>query len=142
MPCSNRVHLVAISATITTLFMVVLLQLLQYHQQSSQIVPSFSAAPKTRLHAECDARAVETVSSKYQQVQTTPGDINEHMPVIYGYVKQAQHATEIGVRGVVSSWAFLKAGIDRMSQEKRFTCLLYTSPSPRDRTRSRMPSSA
>ena len=23
-----------------------------------------------------------------------------------------------------------------------FTCLLYTSPSPRDRTRSRMPSSA
>ena len=26
--------------------------------------------------------------------------------------------------------------------ESRFTCLLYTSPSPRDRTRSRMPSSA
>ena len=24
----------------------------------------------------------------------------------------------------------------------RYTCLLYTSPSPRDRTRSRMPSSA
>ena len=29
--------------------------------------------------------------------------------------------------------------IDRMNQ---FACLLYTSPSPRDRTRSRMPSSA
>ena len=27
-------------------------------------------------------------------------------------------------------------------QFKAFTCLLYTSPSPRDRTRSRMPSSA
>ena len=27
-------------------------------------------------------------------------------------------------------------------REKRETCLLYTSPSPRDRTRSRMPSSA
>ena len=26
--------------------------------------------------------------------------------------------------------------------ELHFTCLLYTSPSPRDRTRSRMPSSA
>ena len=26
--------------------------------------------------------------------------------------------------------------------EKAYTCLLYTSPSPRDRTRSRMPSSA
>ena len=28
------------------------------------------------------------------------------------------------------------------SSEKRKACLLYTSPSPRDRTRSRMPSSA
>ena len=27
-------------------------------------------------------------------------------------------------------------------QEKIISCLLYTSPSPRDRTRSRMPSSA
>ena len=30
----------------------------------------------------------------------------------------------------------------RMSPENIYTCLLYTSPSPRDRTRSRMPSSA
>ena len=29
-----------------------------------------------------------------------------------------------------------------MPMEKDMTCLLYTSPSPRDRTRSRMPSSA
>ena len=28
------------------------------------------------------------------------------------------------------------------NSEKRWICLLYTSPSPRDRTRSRMPSSA
>ena len=31
---------------------------------------------------------------------------------------------------------------DALSQLKGYTCLLYTSPSPRDRTRSRMPSSA
>ena len=30
----------------------------------------------------------------------------------------------------------------RLSQSEAITCLLYTSPSPRDRTRSRMPSSA
>ena len=29
-----------------------------------------------------------------------------------------------------------------ITQEQNMTCLLYTSPSPRDRTRSRMPSSA
>ena len=41
----------------------------------------------------------------------------------------------------------LKNGIDlgRMKQlcaERRLACLLYTSPSPRDRQKSRMPSSA
>jgi len=30
----------------------------------------------------------------------------------------------------------------KLSADKVFICLLYTSPSPRDRTRSRMPSSA
>ena len=30
----------------------------------------------------------------------------------------------------------------RVSREQDYSCLLYTSPSPRDRTRSRMPSSA
>ena len=30
----------------------------------------------------------------------------------------------------------------KMYQKKDIICLLYTSPSPRDRTRSRMPSSA
>ena len=32
--------------------------------------------------------------------------------------------------------------VDLQKQAERFGCLLYTSPSPRDRTRSRMPSSA
>ena len=32
--------------------------------------------------------------------------------------------------------------IDEASMAKHNSCLLYTSPSPRDRTRSRMPSSA
>ena len=32
--------------------------------------------------------------------------------------------------------------LDNHSNDKTNVCLLYTSPSPRDRTRSRMPSSA
>ena len=35
-----------------------------------------------------------------------------------------------------------KAYIDAMKRRKKGTCLLYTSPSPRDRQKSRMPSSA
>ena len=37
------------------------------------------------------------------------------------------------------AWAFAKAGVEH---EQLFDCLLYTSPSPRDATLSRMPSSA
>ena len=60
---------------------------------------------------------------------------------------------------LIAAIARLREGIDELNSEGRqrllaafdtvnghfgrlFTCLLYTSPSPRDRTRSRMPSSA
>ena len=46
-------------------------------------------------------------------------------------------------------WLQAQAIVDHVSKPLKFrkqdfdiTCLLYTSPSPRDRTRSRMPSSA
>jgi len=39
----------------------------------------------------------------------TPSDINEHLPVIYDYVKKCNHVTEFGVRDVVSTWAILAA---------------------------------
>ena len=38
--------------------------------------------------------------------------------------------------------AILDKGPDGIIDEMKKSCLLYTSPSPRDRTRSRMPSSA
>ena len=48
-------------------------------------------------------------------------------------------------RHIVSQLDALGADIcvlDITSRPKDISCLLYTSPSPRDRTRSRMPSSA
>ena len=32
--------------------------------------------------------------------------------------------------------------VNKLNTDQEYSCLLYTSPSPRDRTRSRMPSSA
>ena len=37
---------------------------------------------------------------------------------------------------------YIDSGVGGIAVGMHFTCLLYTSPSPRDRTRSRMPSSA
>ena len=47
------------------------------------------------------------------------------------------------VKGVTSTEVGYSQGKNsKTSYEEVCTCLLYTSPSPRDRTRSRMPSSA
>ena len=42
----------------------------------------------------------------------------------------------------VSDRIFVAGGFAEVTRERCTVCLLYTSPSPRDRTRSRMPSSA
>ena len=45
------------------------------------------------------------------------------------------------VANIMQCEAWFKPMLDRVG-DQQLTCLLYTSPSPRDRTRSRMPSSA
>jgi len=47
------------------------------------------------------------------------------------------HLAEPALREYESAAAYVE-----VLRKEGFTCLLYTSPSPRDRTRSRMPSSA
>ena len=50
-----------------------------------------------------------------------------------------------GITDFVWSWGNitpLYSALSEFQKEQGYTCLLYTSPSPRDRTRSRMPSSA
>ena len=47
-----------------------------------------------------------------------------------------------GIIGAATAYYCAEAGLRVAVVEKHTACLLYTSPSPRDRTRSRMPSSA
>jgi hypothetical protein len=41
------------------------------------------------------------------QVYQTPSDINEHIPVLLKYGQECDHITEMGVRWIRSTWAFL-----------------------------------
>jgi hypothetical protein len=36
-----------------------------------------------------------------------PSDINEHIPTLIKYGNECDHITEMGVRGIMSTWAFL-----------------------------------
>lgn len=44
-----------------------------------------------------------------QRLINTPSDINEHLQVMYEYAQECRHITEMGVRDVVSTWAWLEA---------------------------------
>ena len=57
---------------------------------------------------------------------------------VVGQLGKAAPVAAVGVGAIIITTFYWLFGFLRMGT----TCLLYTSPSPRDRTRSRMPSSA
>ena len=67
---------------------------------------------------------------------TTNNTINKTVSMSSDITKAEAYTTELGEAKMNLNIRSAKA------DDKIFTCLLYTSPSPRDRTRSRMPSSA
>jgi hypothetical protein len=50
---------------------------------------------------------VHDLEKKVNQLYNTPSDINEHFPAIIELAKECDHITEMGVRTVVSTWAWL-----------------------------------
>lgn len=47
------------------------------------------------------------LEQKYNTLINTPSDINEHLPVLKKYAEECDHITEMGVRWIVSTYAFL-----------------------------------
>lgn len=47
------------------------------------------------------------IDKKCFELLHTPSDINEHFPMMFYYGNQCEHITEMGVRGVLSTWAWL-----------------------------------
>ena len=50
-----------------------------------------------------------SITENYNRCKDTPSDINEHIPTLKEYASMCEHITEMGVRSVVSTWAFLEA---------------------------------
>lgn len=55
-----------------------------------------------------------TIDDYFNHYKTNPSDINEHMETLRTYASECEHITEMGVRHVVSTWAFLKGNPKRL----------------------------
>jgi hypothetical protein len=47
------------------------------------------------------------INQKFSEAKQTPSDINEHIDTLYKLSKECDHITEMGVRNVVSTYAFM-----------------------------------
>ena len=63
--------------------------------------------------------AAMTIRAKYEYYTNTSSDINEHLPTLYRYAKECDSIMETGVRGCISSWAFLCGLMDSGRKEER-----------------------
>ena len=48
------------------------------------------------------------------QIYQTPSDINEHVPTFIEYASECKHITEMGVRAITSTWAFLGSAPEKL----------------------------
>ena len=55
-----------------------------------------------------------TITEQFQLRVNSPSDINQHLETIKNYASECEHITEMGVRSVVSTWAFLASNPKRL----------------------------
>lgn len=57
---------------------------------------------------------MDEILKKYNHLCSIESDINEHLPILKEYGEKCEHITEMGVRYVVSTWAFLASRPKKM----------------------------
>ena len=50
---------------------------------------------------------MDFVETKFNNLSNCPSDINEHLPTLAKYAQECESIIELGVRGCISSWAFV-----------------------------------
>jgi len=63
------------------------------------------------------------ILKNYERACSTASDINEHLPTLRAYAAKCSSVAEMGVRSVVSTWAFLQGLVDSSSPTKSLQCL-------------------
>jgi hypothetical protein len=62
---------------------------------------------------------MQNIQNRYNRLCKQESDINEHLPTLYKYATQCESIIELGVRGVVSSYAFVYGLLNNNSSNKK-----------------------
>jgi hypothetical protein len=57
---------------------------------------------------------MQKILSKYEELKSTTSDINEHFDTLLKYGAECKTITELGVRGICSTWAFLASKPEKL----------------------------
>jgi hypothetical protein len=63
------------------------------------------------------------IVTNYRVKCSQASDINRHLPTLYRYARRSEVIAEFGVRGIVSTWAFLRGLLENGSQTKELICV-------------------
>jgi len=66
---------------------------------------------------------MDLIQKNFEYLCNTPSDINEHLPILKTLSKDCTSIAEFGVRGMVSTWAFLHGLTQNNSDEKKLLCV-------------------
>tara|TARA_Y100000389_G_scaffold108069_1_gene105217 strand:- start:1060 stop:1674 length:615 start_codon:yes stop_codon:yes gene_type:complete len=62
---------------------------------------------------------MEDIANKFNKLCKKKSDINEHLPTLYNYASKCESIIELGVRGIVSSYAFVYGLLNNNSSNKK-----------------------
>lgn len=63
-----------------------------------------------------DKKEAQLLIDRYYKIECLrKSDISEHLPILLRLLNECSSAYEFGIRGVVSTWAFLKSSVDKIT---------------------------
>lgn len=62
---------------------------------------------------------MDYIVEKYNYLSSESSDINEHLPTLCKYATECESILELGVRGCISSWAFVKGLMENNKPKKQ-----------------------
>jgi hypothetical protein len=66
---------------------------------------------------------VNPIIANYQLKCSQPSDIHRHLPTLRRYARECESIAEFGVRGIVSTWAFLGGLLESRAPSKQILCV-------------------